>query len=134
MSYINVTMILPADLAPLARSLAAHLAGPPGDGMWLTGLSPDGSEPATHFVSSGPVGAEFEPLLTDSDALWGAVQSATAGGMESPMHSPVGAPREATMADCEALVAAAEVVRLEDEAPFDTFARLGLELVQEAEE
>lgn len=129
MSYIRRTLILPADLAPLARSLAAHLAGPPGDGMWLTGLSPDGTEPATHYVSSGPVGAEFEPLLTDADALWGAVQAATEGGMEAPMHNPVGAPREATQADCEALVAAAEVVRLEDEGPHDTFARLGLRLV-----
>lgn len=134
MTYIHRTLIVPAEHAPLARSLAAYLAGPPGEGMWLTGLSPDGTEPATHYVSSGPVGTEFEPLLTDADALWGAVQAATAGGMESPMHSPVGAPREATTADCEALVAAAEVVRLEDESPFDTFARLGLGLVQEPEE
>lgn len=129
MTYIYRTMILPAEHAPLARSLAAHLAGPPGDGMWVVGLSEDGTEPATHYVSSGPVGAEFGPLLTDSDALWGAVQAATAGGMESPMHNPVGAPREATMTDCEALVSAAEVVDLDEEGPFDTFARLGLVIV-----
>src|SRR5699024_4999207 len=58
MTYIHRTMVVPAEHAPLARSLAAHLAGPPGDGMWVVGLSEDGSEPATHYVSSGPVGAE----------------------------------------------------------------------------
>lgn len=129
--YVNVTMILPAEHAPLARALAAFLAGPPGDGMWLTGLSADGTEPATHYVSSGPVGAEFEPLLTDPAAMYAAVQAATEGGMESPLSSPEGDPRSVTQADCEALVAAAEVVRLEDEGPHDTFARIGLRLVSE---
>lgn len=33
-----------------------------------------------------------------------------------------------TLAGCEALVDAAEVVDLADEGPFDTFARLGLRL------
>lgn len=128
--YIYRTMIVPAEHAPLARSLAAHLAGPPGDGMWVVGLSEDGSEPATHYVSSGPVGAEFGPMLTDADALWGAVQAATETGMESPMSGPSGV-RAVTQADCEALVASSEVVDLADEGPFETFDRLGLMLVSE---
>lgn len=129
--YINVTMILPAEHAPLARALAAFLAGPPGDGLWVTGLSAEGSEPATHYVSSGPVGTEFEPMLTDAQAMYAAVQAAAEGGMESPLSNPEGDPRAVTQADCEALVAAAEVVYLEDEGPHDTFERLGLKLVQE---
>ena len=46
------TMIVPAALAPLARALAAGLS-PGGVGMFQTGLSPTGAEPATHYVSSG---------------------------------------------------------------------------------
>lgn len=126
--YANVTMTLPAQHAPLARALAAFLAGPPGDGMWLTGLSADGSEPATHYVSSGPVAVEFVPMLTDADALWGAVQTATAAGMAAPANGPA-----VTQADCAALVRDAEVVSLDDEGPFDTFARLGLALVSDSE-
>src|SRR5690625_474425 len=133
MTYIHRTLIVPAEHAPLARSLAAHLAGPPGDGMWVVGLSEDGSEPATHYVSSGPVGAEFAPMLTDADALWGAVQAATETGTESPMSGPSGA-RSVTQDDCEALVADSIVVDLADEGPFDTFTRLGLQLVQEQED
>ena len=124
MPYIYRTLVLPAEHAPLARALAAHLAGPPGEGMWVVGLSVDGTEPATHYVSSGPVGAEFEPVLTDADALWGAVQGATAAGMASPANGPA-----VTQADCEALVRDAEVVDLDAEPVFDTFARLGLQLV-----
>ena len=125
MTYIHRTMIVPAEHAPLARSLAAHLAGPPGDGMWVVGLSEDGSEPATHYVSSGPVGAEFGPMLTDAEALWGAVQAATQTGMEVPQGTGL------TLNDCEALVAGSVVVDLADEGPFETFDRLGLVMVSE---
>lgn len=49
-------------------------------------------------------------------------------GMEVPQGTGL------TLADCEALVGAAEVVGLDHEGPFETFARLGLALVQEPEE
>ena len=122
--YVNRTLILPAAHAPLARALAAHLAGPPGEGMWVVGLSATGEAPATHYVSSGPVGAEFDAMLTDADALWGAVQMATATGMAGPANGPA-----VTQADCESLVRDAEVVDLDAEPVFDTLARLGLQLV-----
>ena len=124
--YVNFTMVLPVAHAPLARALAAHLAGPPGEGMWVTGLSPTGEAPATHYVSSGPVGAEFDAMLTDADALWGAVQMATATGMAGPANGPA-----VTQADCAALVESAEVVDLDDEPVFETFDRLGLNIVSE---
>ena len=119
--YVNRTLILPAAHAPLARALAAHLAGPPGEGMWVVGLSPTGEAPATHYVSSGPVGAEFDAMLTDADALWGAVQMSAESGLKSV--------DAITRADCVALVEAAEVVDLDDEPVFDTLWRLDLELV-----
>ena len=127
--YIQRNMIVPAEFAPLARALAAHLAGPPAEGMWQTGLSPTGEEPATHYVSSGAVATEFDSLLTDADALWGAVQQAQQTGMVLPANAPA-----VTREQCVALVEAAEIVDLEEEQPFDTFARLGLELVRETEE
>ena len=119
--YVNFTMVLPVAHAPLARALAAHLAGPPGEGMWVVGLSPTGEAPATHYVSSGPVGAEFDAMLTDADALWGAVQMSAESGLKSV--------DAITRADCVALVEAAEVVDLDAEPVFDTLARLGLQLV-----
>ena len=122
--YVNRTLILPAAHAPLARALAAHLAGPPGEGMWVVGLSATGEAPATHYVSSGPVGAEFDAMLTDADALWGAVQMAQQTGMAGPANGPA-----VTQADCESLVRDAEVVDLDAEPVFDTLARLGLQLV-----
>lgn len=125
MSYIKRTLIVTAQHVPLARSLAAHLAGPPGDGMWLTGLSADGQEPATHYVSSGPVGAEFGPMLTDAAALHGAVTAALDTGMQVPQSTGV------TLADCEALVESSTVVDLADESPHETFARLGLQIRSE---
>ena len=121
--YVNRTLILPAAHAPLARALAAHLAGPPGSGMWVTGLSTSGNAPATHYVSSGPVGAEFDAMLTDADALWGAVQMSAESGLKSV--------DAITRADCVALVEAAEVVDLDDEPVFETFDRLGLNIVSE---
>ena len=130
MTYIHRTLIVPAEHAPLARSLAAHLAGPPGDGMWITPLAPIVGGDISHYVSSGPVGAEFGPMLTDADALWGAVQAATETGMESPMSGPSGA-RSVTRDDCEALVSGSIIVDLADEGPFETFDRLGLVMASE---
>ncbi len=128
-SYIRRTMIVMAPHAPLARALAAHLAGPPGSGMWQAGLRPNGSAgDADRYVSSGPVATEFEPMLTDADALWGAAQAAQQSGMSMPANAP-----QLTREQCVALVESAVVVDLDEEAPFDTFARLELELVPAAE-
>lgn len=121
--YIKRTLIIPAENAPLARTLATALAGPPGEGMWLVGLSADGNAPATHYISSGPVGAEFETVLTNADMLWGAI---VAAGMDNPENEPY-----VTEADCIALVNGAVVVDVDVELPFDTMERLGLELVSE---
>jgi len=118
-------MIVMAPHAPLARALAGHLAGPPGSGMWASELRPKGSAvQADRYVSSGAVAAEFAPLLTDADALWGAVQMAQQSGMAMPANAPA-----VTREQCVALVETAVVVDLDEEAPFDTFDRLEVELV-----
>lgn len=79
--------------------------------MFVAALSPAGSEPATHYVSTGKIDAQFAPLLLDGSALHAA---ATSAGVDC------------TLAECEALVAESDV---SDEEPFVAFARLGLRLM-----
>ena len=57
MSDVFRTMIITAADAPLARSIANMFAGSEQH-MWISGLSADGSEPATHFISTGWVPAQ----------------------------------------------------------------------------
>lgn len=114
-AWAFATMIVPAAQAPLARALAAALS-PAGVGMFVVGLSADGDEPASHFISTGKISAEFAPLLQDAAALYAACSAAGAGVAE---------------AQCQALVDASDV---SEEPPFDALARLGLQLVQPDDE
>ena len=41
------------------RLCEAAAEGDAGKGMFTTGLSPDGTEPASHYISSGPIANEF---------------------------------------------------------------------------
>lgn len=61
--WVRRTMIVPAGKVGAARAMVEQLAPGQGDGMFLTGLSADGGEPATHFVSSGSILREFGDLL-----------------------------------------------------------------------
>ena len=63
MSWINRTMIVPEGFVDLARALAEGISGPAGAGMWTTGLSADGTEPATHYISAGLIEDTFASLL-----------------------------------------------------------------------
>lgn len=112
--YVFRTMILPANFVPLAQDLATGVSGEAGSGMWTTGLSPTGTEPATHYISTGMIDSQFAGMLTDADALCAACQASGAS---------------ATLAQCQAIVTAADV---SEQPPFDAFARLGLQLVQVA--
>ena len=125
MSWINRTMIVPAEHVDLARALAEGISGPAGAGMWTTGLSADGTEPATHFISAGLIEDTFADLLplttytTDKD------------GNESSDTAPANAQfiadkAEAPLAVIEALL---EAVTVTDEPAMTTMARLGLVMV-----
>lgn len=114
MTDIMRTMIIPAALAPLARALAAELS-PGGVGMFTTGLSPTGEEPATHYVSSGLINGEFDGVMQDANALHAACVA-----KEAPV----------TLAQCQALVAGSDVSGADGETPWDAFERLGLKLVR----
>lgn len=75
MLYVHRAMLVPATIVEQVRALADSF-GPAASGMWLTGLSPTGAEPATHFISSGLIGDDFAAIMPfshfdDSDpAVW----------------------------------------------------------------
>jgi hypothetical protein len=116
------TLIVPAALATAARDVAAALS-PAGHGMFVSGLSADGSEPATHFVSTGMIHSQFAALLAMDDPQ--ALSDTAAAGAAAQ-----GLPVTWSVDDCAALLAQSDV---STDPPFDAFARLGLQLVQPEE-
>lgn len=118
MSYIFKTLICPAALQPALQSLMVQLSGPAGADMFTTGLSASGTAPATHYVSSGAIGVEFELPLSSPEAMH---QTCTASGAA------------VTLAQCEAIFAACEIVDTSTEDVHATLNRLGLKLVETAE-
>ncbi len=63
------TIIIPASVQPNARALCKGLAGVPGDGMFVTGLSATGQAPATHYISSGPISEGMAALVVGGRSL-----------------------------------------------------------------
>ena len=61
------TIIVPAATVEAARELAATVHG--GAGMFTTALSPDGSVPVTHYISSGWCSQELADLLPERTDL-----------------------------------------------------------------
>jgi hypothetical protein len=107
--YVHRCMIVPVAYAELARSLAAGLAGTGGENMWITPLSASGMLPATHYISTGFIGAEFAVMMSDAQAIYDAASGTV--------------PR----ATIEAMLAASDI---SEEEPFPAINRLGLKLVQ----
>ena len=63
MNWTHRCLIVPNAQVEFARSLSAAIAGLSGTGMWTAKLSAGGSEPATHFISSGLIDAQFAALM-----------------------------------------------------------------------
>lgn len=125
------TMILAADTIDLARELAASF-GPGGAGMWTTPLSADGTEPATHYISSGYIPPEFAYMVPsqtwalDEKGNW--VMVASEPGNPAAVYEAATAQGViCTLADVEAVFNTADVT---DEEPFVAMGRLGLVIVQ----
>ena len=134
MTDIFRTLILPADVTPLAQQIAATLS-PGGVGMWTTGLSPDGTEPATHYISSGLIAPEFAHMVPeqfweqDEDGAW--VQTGvTPGNPEAVTEACNAAGLEVTLAQVDAVFAVADVT---EQDAFTAMARLGLMMANPAE-
>ena len=126
------TLVLPAAVTPLARRIANTLSAA-ADGMWTTGLSRTGAEPATHYISTGLISPEFAHMVPDQtwergeDGAWTQTGS-TPGNPEAVHAACTAAGMEVTLAEVEAVFAAADVTEQE---PFTALGRMGLVLVQE---
>ncbi len=125
------TMILAADTIDLARELAASF-GPGGSGMWLTPLSADGTEPATHFISSGYIPEAFAYMVPsqtwamDENGNWVMVSS-DPGNPQAVYEAATAQGVICTLAEVEAVFNTADVT---DEEPFAAMGRAGLKIVQ----
>lgn len=125
------TLIIPASQVELARQIAASF-GPGGVGMWTTELSADGTEPATHFISTGFIPEQFAfmvPCQTwtqDEEGVW-TQTSSEPGNPEAVYEAATAQGVDCTLADIEAVFAAADVTEQE---PFIAMSRLGLQIVQ----
>ena len=132
MSWSFRTLIVTAADAPLARSIAVTLSPEGGKQMWIAGLSADGSEPATHFVSTGAISPEFAVLMPsqtweqDENGTWTMTDSVL--GDAAMLHGLcVAAGMTVTLQDIEAVFTASDVTEQE---PGVALTRLGLQAVQ----
>jgi hypothetical protein len=127
------TLIVPAADAPLARQIALTLSPVGGSGMWTTGLSASGQEPATHFVSTGLIGPDFAMLVpctfwaVDESGDW--VVTGSEPGNASLVVLACGAvdpPLALTEKQVQGIMDRADISEQE---PFVAFSRMGLKLI-----
>lgn len=135
MQDIFRTLIVPEASVTLARWIAASF-GSGGEGMWTTGLSADGAEPATHYVSTGYVPGQHAYLVPcqtwewqiapDGTGAW--VKTGDTPGDPAALYQLAqSAGIVCTEADIASLFASSDETEQE---PFVAFGRLGLQLVQ----
>lgn len=129
--YTHRVIIVPAAFQQLAQGLCEAAAeGDAGKGMFTTPLSPDGTEPATHYISSGPIAAEFGDLLPlttfDEDGVPttrpGDVATVEAIASQAGIDLPAGT-----------IAALFNAIDVTEQEPFAAMARLGLQIVQVSE-
>jgi len=133
MTDIFRTLILPADVTPLAQEIASTLS-PAGAGMWTTGLAPTAEGPATHFISTGLIGPDFAHMVPcqtyaqDEEGEWVLV-STEPGSPVAVTQACNALGLEVTLEQVEGIFAVADVT---DQEPFVAMGRMGLVMVQEA--
>jgi hypothetical protein len=130
MSDTFATLIVTAADAPTSRSIAAAF-GPGGVGMWVTPLSMSGQEPATHYISSGYISAEYvalSPMTTwelTEQGSW--IQVSYYAGDAATVYayaSEAGLPY--TLAEIEGVFSRSDVSAQE---PFVALSRIGLKII-----
>lgn len=119
------TLIIRAVDAPLARAIAAGF-GPGGVGMWTTPLSATGSAPATHYISSGLIPADFAGLSPCDVWEDGKKISSYAGDAATVFAYASQAGLPVTLKQITDVFANSDV---STQRPFDAMARLGLKII-----
>jgi len=117
---VLTTMIVPAGVVDAARNIADCLSTR-GEGMFVTGCSPTGAEPATHYISTGMISSSFTTLLANATSLYSYAQI----GAQAQ-----GKTLTATLTDAQAVVAQAMVSGLPGRT---ALANVGLALVDAPE-
>lgn len=130
-TWIFRTLIIAAEDQALTSTISETLGGTGGTNMWLTGLSADGTEPATHYIATGLIGEEFAAMVPTAtweqiDGVWTQTDYVP-GNAALVSMACAQAGVEVTEAEVEAIYARADVTAQE---PFVAMARLGLMLVQ----
>lgn len=127
------TMIVPAPFQALAQGLCEAVAeGDAGAGMFATGLSANGSLPATHYISSGHISEFFAALLPLTTLVLNGEsvnQITTPGSVEAVEALAAQAGITLPPGTIAALFAAIDV---SEQGPWEAMARLGVAIVQEA--
>ena len=123
--WTHRTLIVPTNQVELARSLCAALAGPAGEGMFTTPLSPTGFFPATHYISAGLIEEQFAAILPlDVPATEEAEAQRIPGRPEAVLAAlPDDYAPMPTIAEVESLFAAIDVTEGD---PLTRIAQLGL--------
>lgn len=136
MSWSFRTLVVTSADAPLARDIAVTLSPEGGKNMWIAGLSADGGEPATHYVSTGAISPEFAILMPsqtwalDEDGTW--TMTDIVPGDPVALHGLcVAAGMTVTLADIQAVFLTSDVTEQE---PGVALTRRGLVAVQSNEE
>jgi len=130
-TYTHRTIILPAAYQQLAQALCEAAAeGDAGKGMFTTGLSADGAEPASHYISSGPIYESFAdllPLTTVEYEQEDSAETTRPGNVEVVEAIALQAGFTLPPGTIAALFDAIDVTEL---GPWAAMARLGLVMVQ----
>lgn len=131
------TMIVPTDYQQLAQDVAAAVGGLAGEDMFITALSGNGSDPATNYVSTGQIGADFAALLP-LDTYTTEIDPQTGQPVVIHTHKDGDPVAVAALANEAGLPVTVQQVTdlfnasdVTEQDPFVAFARLNLQLVQQ---
>ena len=129
--YTHRTIIVPAQFQQLAQGLCAAAAeGDAGKGMFTTGLSETGTEPATHYISSGQIYeglADLLPLTTVAYEEEDAAETTRPGNVETVEAIALQAGFTLPPGTIAALFDAIDVTEL---GPWAAMARMSLAITQ----
>ena len=121
------TFIVPSAVVDMARTMCSALAGPAGDGMFTTELSATGSDPVTHYISSGVISDEMAALLPLTTVNPDGTVTTAPG---DPAYVVELAAQAGITVTVEQVTALLSTVDMSEQEPFAALNRAGLQMVQ----
>ena len=121
------TFIVPAAVVDMARTMCVGLAGEAGDNMFTTELSATGSDPVTHYISSGVISDEMAALLPLTTVNPDGTVTTAPGDPAYAVELAAQAGITVTVEQVAGLLAAVDV---SDQEGFAALDRAGLKMVQ----